>query len=51
MCAPPVWVTVSGVTDGHRHLRSWLRFRVQLLSHLRRQQLKLLCTDLWLVGV
>lgn len=35
--------------DGHRHLRFWLRFRVQLLPHLRRQQLKLLRSDLWLV--
>lgn len=43
-------VVVSWVTDGHRHLWSWLRFRVQLLPHLRRQQLKLLRTDLWLVG-
>ena len=51
-----VWVCecvsewVSLVSDGHRHLCSWLRFRVQLLPHLRRQQLKLLCSDLWLVG-
>lgn len=43
-------VCVSCLTDGHRHLCSWLRFRVQLLPHLRRLQLKLLHSDLWLVG-
>lgn len=41
---------LCGVSDRHSHLRSWLRFRVQLLPHLRRQQLKLLRLDLWLAG-
>lgn len=38
------------VIDGHGHLCFWLRFRVQLLPYLRGQQLKLLCSDLRLVG-
>lgn len=45
-----MYVHVSWVTDGRRHLCSWLRFRVQLLPHSRRQQFKLLCSDLWVVG-
>lgn len=38
------------VADGRRHLCFWLRFSVQLLAHLRRTQIKLLRSDLCLVG-